>query len=85
MPLSVGDIVHIKADGTKHQARDFYLVVSLNADKRSAMLQKFCGNQLRSKQYELLLTEVYRASCSIKTQSMQRPDDEDDDSDEDDL
>ena len=43
------DLVHIKAEGDKHTLRDFYLFVDTNTDEGEVVLQKFVGNQLRSK------------------------------------
>lgn len=59
-----GDVVHIKSDGTKHCARDFYLVTSLNYGTKEVLLQKFHGNQLRSKQYKVKLSDIYLAPIS---------------------
>ena len=78
-----GDIVHLKADGTKHQVRDFYLVMDINAPKKMVTVQKFCGNQLRSKQYHIRLNELYKAPCSFTSSSLVRPNDVEEDSDDD--
>ena len=61
--VSVGDIV--KHEGTKHRARDFYLVVSVNYDLNEANVQKFCGNQPRAKCYKVKLSEIYLASSNF--------------------
>ena len=46
-----GDIVHIKSDGSKHLARDFYLVMAVDYDKQEADIQKLSESQLRPKRY----------------------------------
>ena len=60
--ISTGDIVHVKNDGTKHKARDFYLVMSINYQTKIATIQKFVGSTLRTKQYQVKFTEIYLAS-----------------------
>ena len=67
--VNVGDIVHIKNDGSKHYAREFYLVVDVEKQSKIAHLQKFCGNQLRRKRYSVKLNELYKAPCSITSTS----------------
>ena len=59
-----GDVVHIKSDGSKHKAREFYLVMSIDPEKSIAQLQKFCGSTLREKQYDVKLTEIYPAAAN---------------------
>ena len=63
--VNKGDLVHIKAEGDKHTSRDFYLVVNINTDEGGAVLQKFVGNQLRSKKYLVKLTEIYQATPQV--------------------
>ena len=65
--LSVGDIVHVKSDGTKHKAREFYLVTAVDHDSGEAEIQKFCGNQLRAKKYTVKIEEVYLAAGNFMT------------------
>ena len=65
--VNTGDIVHIKTDGSKHQVRDFYLVVDVDIQQKMSTLQKFCGNQLRGKKYSVKLNEIYKAPCSFTT------------------
>ena len=65
--LSVGDIVHVKSDGTKHKAREFYLVTAVDQDSGEAEIQKFCGNQLRAKKYTVKIEEVYLAAGNFMT------------------
>ena len=40
--VSPGDIVHVKNEGTKHRAREFYLVMSVDRHSSKASIQKFC-------------------------------------------
>ena len=40
--------------------------MNVNNDQALAYLQKFCGNQLRSKIYTVKLSEVYLVPCSWK-------------------
>ena len=65
----VTDPIHIKSDGTKHCARDFYLITSLNYGTKEVLLQKFHGNQLRSKQYKVKLSDIYLAPFSMTKDS----------------
>ena len=55
--VTKGSLVYIKSDGDKTRARDRYLVVAV--DDGCCTVQKFVKSQLRSKQYQLKLTEVY--------------------------
>ena len=78
--FNTGDIVHIKTDGTKHCARDFYLITSINYDTEEVILQKFYGTQLRSRKYNVKLSNIYLAPIS-KTKN--RNDDHDEVTDDD--
>ena len=62
---SKGDIVHIKNDGSKHLARDAYLVTSVNYDKQEAEIQKFLGSHLRNIKYKVHFSEIYLASPRV--------------------
>ena len=62
--VSAGDIVHVKSDGSKHKAREFYMVMSVDQKRSTAQLQKFCGSTLREKQYKVKLTEIYPAAAN---------------------
>ena len=55
--VSVGDIVHVKSDGSKHKAREFYLIMSIDIDQSMAYIQTFCGSTLRKKQYKVKLKQ----------------------------
>ena len=52
-----GSLVYVKSEGDKTKARERYLVVKVLGD--SCTLQKISKSQLRSKPYQLKLTEVY--------------------------
>ena len=69
--ISLGDIVHVKNEGSKHQARDFYLVTEINHGENEVYLQKFCGNQLRSRRYRMKLTEIYPAAANFRTANVE--------------
>jgi hypothetical protein len=58
--VSVGDLIYIKGDGSKHVARDKYIVT--NTDRDHLFARKLVGSQFRAKSYELKYTEVYPVS-----------------------
>ena len=60
-----GDTVHIKNEGTKHHAREFYFVISINYDRKEVVVQKFCGSQLRGRKYPVKLVELYPAATNF--------------------
>ena len=62
--ISAGDIVHVKHEGTKHRAREFYLVTSVDHERKEAFIQKFCGSQLRGRRYLVKLAELYPAAAN---------------------
>ena len=59
MPADVqlGDLVFVKSEGTKHVARDKYIVVQMEWD--SVYVRKLKGSQFRSKLYKLRYDEIY--------------------------
>ena len=73
---SKGDIVHVKNDLSKHHARDFYLVTSVNYEEKNAEIQKFCGNQLKQKRYVVNLDEIYLASPHVHSDKIPNEEDE---------
>ena len=81
--VNVGDIVHIKNDGSKHHAREFYLIVEIEKQLKTAHLQKFCGDQLRRKRYPVKLNELYKAPCSFTPTS--RSEEQESDSEEEEM
>ena len=54
--ITVGCLVYIKSEHDKTKPRDRYIVVTLDRD--SCSLQKLLKSQIRSKRYDLKLTEV---------------------------
>ena len=60
--ISPGDLVYVKEDGTKHVARDRYIVTACNSDFITA--HKLVGTQFRSKEYQLKYSEVYPVPCA---------------------
>ena len=62
--VSPGDIVHVKTDGSKHKAREFYLVTSVDRPNREVYIQKFCGSTLREKRYKVKQNEIYLAATN---------------------
>ena len=54
---NVSDLLHIKSEGDKHNTRNFYLVADI--DKEFVTIQKFVGNQLRSKKYLVKCDEIF--------------------------
>ena len=55
----VGDIVYVRSDRSKCQARDRYLVVAI-LDKGWAHIKKFVGSQLRAHSYKVRFKDLYR-------------------------
>ena len=55
--ISVGDLVHLCSDKSKHHPRDRYLVTSVSG--HWCQVRKFVGSQLRSNAYKIPMTEVY--------------------------
>ena len=76
VPFSPGDIVHVKTEGSKHKAREFYLVTSIDYPSRSAVIQKFLGGTLRNKQYHVKFNEIYLAAANYANNNMSYDDDE---------
>ena len=58
--INVGDLVYINSDRNKSQARDRYLVTSLDGGSVWCNVRKFAGSQLRNSSYRIKLTECYR-------------------------
>ena len=61
--VAKGSLVYIKSEGDKTRARDRYLVTEVN--ENCCTVQKFVKSQLRSKRYQLKLTEVYPVSPEL--------------------
>ena len=54
---NVADLVHIKSEVDKHNIKNFSLVVDI--DEEFVTIQKFVGNQLRSKKYLVKCDEIF--------------------------
>ena len=80
--VSVGDLVYVKSDGDKHNARDKYIVTSTTKD--FLFVRKLIGHQFRSKTYKLKYTEVYHVpnpGYPAATHRKHRPDSTDTEAD----
>ena len=53
-----GDLVMIKTDKSKHEARKTYVVVGIDDENRAAVVQKFVNNQFRSKKYRVKIEQI---------------------------
>ena len=62
--VEIGDIVHVKNEGSKHRIRDFYLVTYVNRDTSNAHIQKFINDQFRGKKYVVKFSEIFLAQIS---------------------
>ena len=52
-----GDLVYLKSDGTKHQARDRYIVTRIDNDY--VTIKKLCGSRFGSKEYKVKTYDIY--------------------------
>ena len=64
-PVQVGDLVYITSDGSKTNACNRYLVVSV--ESLWCNVCKFSGSQLRSTSYHIKLSECYRVPDLTET------------------
>jgi hypothetical protein len=55
--VAPGDLVFVKNDGTKHTARDRYIVGSV--EEEYVLIRKLLGSQYRNKQYKVKPCELY--------------------------
>ena len=77
--VEIGNIVYIKSDGSKHLARELYLVTSVDYKSSEAYVQKLVGNQFREKKYLVKFSEIYLVPSSKSGKcSSERPDSDDD-------
>ena len=60
----MGDLIYLYGDRNKSQARNRYLVVSINGEW--CFVKKFSGNQLRASSYKVKLSECYRVPVNIQ-------------------
>ena len=63
--IQVGDLVYIISDRSKSQARDRYLVTSI--DNNWCYIRKFSGSQLRASSYKVKLSECYLVRGHVST------------------
>ncbi len=61
--IACGQLVYLKADRSKHAARDRYIVTSTLHD--FILIQKLKGSQFRPKQYKVKPSEVYPVQSSL--------------------
>ena len=59
--FSVGQLVHVKTEGSKHSVRDTYLIMSIAQNTKEAIIQKLSNNQLGRIRYRVNLQEIYHA------------------------
>jgi hypothetical protein len=55
--FSVGDLVFVKSEGTKHTGRERYIVSSCTQD--AVIIKKLVGAQFRAKEYAVQPSEIY--------------------------
>ena len=65
--VSCGDLIYLKCDGTKHTARDRYIVTSCTHD--FVTVKKLVGSQFQSKEYKLKYSEIYCVPCAALTRT----------------
>jgi hypothetical protein len=63
LAVKPGDLVYIKADGSKHVARERYIVTSVGT--QFVTVRKLAGSQFRAKEYHLKTSEIYPVPCSF--------------------
>ena len=63
--IHVGDLVHVLSDRSKSQARDRYLVTSI--EDSWCYIRKFSGSQLRTSSYKVRLSECYLVPGHVST------------------
>ena len=61
--ITIGDLVYLKADGNKYQARDRYMVTA--TEDEWIRIKKFSGNQLRLNSYKIRRDECYRVPDNL--------------------
>ena len=64
--ISIGDLVHLCNDKSKHHPRDRYIVTSISG--HWCQVRKFVGSQLRSNAYKIPMNEVYRVPSPKQVQ-----------------
>lgn len=82
-PVEVGSLVYIKREGDKTKSREKYIVTNVANDL--CQVQKFTKDQLRSRRYDVLFTEIIPISSDMLPDDLRYPvrgiekDDSDDD------
>ena len=61
-PVQSGDKVFVKSERSKSKARDPYLVVSVNLDEKTAVIQKFLPKNMKENLQRVKLDNIYKAS-----------------------
>lgn len=61
--VAPGDLVYIKGDGSKHIARDRYIVTAVGDEY--VTVKKLVGSQFRAREYHLKTCEIYPVPCSF--------------------
>ena len=74
--VQCGSLVYIKKDGDKTRSRERYIITNISGD--SCTLQKIAKSQLRSKPYQLKLTEIYPVPSELPTTPITFPADDSD-------
>ena len=69
--LSLGDLVHLCSDKSKHHPRDRYIVTALEGNW--CQIRKFTGTQLRANPYKVAISEVYRVPSQPESQPSREP------------
>ena len=74
-----GSLVYVKGEGDKTKSRERYIVIDILGD--SCTLRKLSKSQLRSKSYQLKLSEIYPVLSELPAEYPSPADDSDTDSD----
>jgi hypothetical protein len=53
-----GDLVMVKSDKSKFEARKQYVVVEVDEENRAVIVQKFVDNQIRAKKYKVKIEQI---------------------------
>ena len=65
--MKVGNLVYIKSEGSKHKARDRYIIVKIEG--LYAILQEF-GDKFMSRQYKVPIGNIFLAPSTSKLHSI---------------
>ena len=67
----VGDLVYLKHEKSKEQARDKYMIVAINGQQCS--LRKFTNSQFRARIYDVPISDCYPITATIPRAPCQAP------------